>query len=667
MLPAPEAPAALDGAVPSILGVLLRMEDRRALDSAQVATWLHHPNRVVRRHAVLAAGRVRDRRMVPSVIAALADPSSSVRAEAAFALGLMGDTSAAVVRALTQMLTTSADADPREGAEAAASLARLGTPAAFDVLLTHVTAAAGMDAGAGEALLQLWRAPRSLRLVEAVRPHLAAPDRTVRWNAAYALARPGGAVAAPALITLANDEDPEIRALVMRALRAAAVDSVQLRAQALPTLRAALADAHAHVRINALVSLATFRDAGDAAAIAERLGDANGNVRVAAAQALGELGGALSAQRLLATATSDTIPIGIRATALAALARVDPTAALDIARGWARTADWLHRLHAARTAAALPGSLSADDMLREQARDADPRIAVVALRAAAVRDSSAGMQALLIERLASSDAALRAAAVSALARNPHGAGLALLMEAYERARHDSVPAAALAVVDALGALQSTGVPAARAFFLRFPPSHDARIRRRVTERLGDSGWADAPATASERSDSFYVEVVRTLLVPALTADFRPRVAIGTRHGEIVLALAPDHAPLTVHNFLTLVNSGYYRGDDEADSSATRWHRVVPNFVLQDGDPRGDGTGNPGYAIRDELNRLRYGRGVLGMALSGPDTGGGQYFITHAPQPHLDGGYTIFGRVVAGMAAADSVVQDDTILYIREVR
>jgi cyclophilin family peptidyl-prolyl cis-trans isomerase len=230
-----------------------------------------------------------------------------------------------------------------------------------------------------------------------------------------------------------------------------------------------------------------------------------------------------------------------------------------------------------------------------------------------------------------------------------------------------VPAAALAVVDALGALQSSGVPAAHAFFLRFPPSHDVRVRRRVTERLGDAGWADAPPTASERSDSFYVQIVRTLLVPALTADFRPRVAIGTRHGEIVLALAPDHAPLTVHNFLTLVNSGYYSGAASADSAAARWHRVVPNFVLQDGDPRGDGTGNPGYAIRDELNRLRYGRGVLGMALSGPDTGGGQFFITHAPQPHLDAGYTIFGRVVSGMDAADSVVQDDLILYIREVR
>jgi cyclophilin family peptidyl-prolyl cis-trans isomerase len=161
--------------------------------------------------------------------------------------------------------------------------------------------------------------------------------------------------------------------------------------------------------------------------------------------------------------------------------------------------------------------------------------------------------------------------------------------------------------------------------------------------------------------------VRTLVVPAVTTGTHPRVALGTDHGEIMLALAPEHAPLTVLNFLTLIRNGYYSSDDYGGSPALRWHRVVPNFVLQDGDPRGDGAAGPGYAIRDELNRLRYGRGVLGMALSGPDTGGAQYFITHSPQPHLDAGYTVFGRVVAGMEAADLVVQDEPIRYIREVR
>jgi cyclophilin family peptidyl-prolyl cis-trans isomerase len=127
----------------------------------------------------------------------------------------------------------------------------------------------------------------------------------------------------------------------------------------------------------------------------------------------------------------------------------------------------------------------------------------------------------------------------------------------------------------------------------------------------------------------------------------------------VLELTPDQAPLTVISFLSLAERGYFNN--------SRWHRVVPNFVLQDGEPRGDGSGNPGYTIRDEINRLRYERGSLGMALSGPNTGGSQFFITHSPQPHLDGGYTIFGRVVEGMNIADSVTLDDPIISIEVIR
>jgi cyclophilin family peptidyl-prolyl cis-trans isomerase len=98
----------------------------------------------------------------------------------------------------------------------------------------------------------------------------------------------------------------------------------------------------------------------------------------------------------------------------------------------------------------------------------------------------------------------------------------------------------------------------------------------------------------------------------------------------------------------------------------RFHRVVPDFVVQAGDPRGDGWGGPGYALRDEINRLRYQRGAVGMALSGPDTGGSQFFVTLSPQPHLDGGYTVFGAIVDGEALLDVIRQGDRLVRIREV-
>ena len=137
----------------------------------------------------------------------------------------------------------------------------------------------------------------------------------------------------------------------------------------------------------------------------------------------------------------------------------------------------------------------------------------------------------------------------------------------------------------------------------------------------------------------------------------PQLYIDTDRGTIQVELAVLDAPLTVENFVALARKGYFDG--------IGIHRVVPNFVVQDGDPRGDGEGGPGYTIRDEFNQLPYLRGTVGMALDPwPDTGGSQYFITHSPQPHLDAKYTVFGRVVAGMDVVDKLQQGDVVRKVR---
>ena len=111
------------------------------------------------------------------------------------------------------------------------------------------------------------------------------------------------------------------------------------------------------------------------------------------------------------------------------------------------------------------------------------------------------------------------------------------------------------------------------------------------------------------------------------------------------------------NFTALARKGYFNG--------LAVHRVVPDFVVQDGDPRGDGEGEPGYSIRDEFNERPYLRGAVGMALDQwPDTGGSQWFITHSPQPHLDAKYTVFGRVISGMEVVDQIQQGDVIRSVR---
>lgn len=138
-----------------------------------------------------------------------------------------------------------------------------------------------------------------------------------------------------------------------------------------------------------------------------------------------------------------------------------------------------------------------------------------------------------------------------------------------------------------------------------------------------------------------------------------KAVLTTEKGKFTIDLMPEDAPLTVDNFIKLAKSNYFNG--------VSVHRVVPNFVMQDGDPRGDGNGGPGWQIRCEINMLDYERGAVGMALSGKDTGGSQWFVTHSPQPHLDGGYTVFGKVnESDMKVVDTIVRGDKILKVEIV-
>jgi cyclophilin family peptidyl-prolyl cis-trans isomerase len=138
-----------------------------------------------------------------------------------------------------------------------------------------------------------------------------------------------------------------------------------------------------------------------------------------------------------------------------------------------------------------------------------------------------------------------------------------------------------------------------------------------------------------------------------------RAILTTTKGTFTIVFLPEDAPLTVDNFIKLARASYFNGLEV--------HRVVPNFVMQDGDPRGDGNGGPGWSIRCEVNMVPYDRGAVGMALSGKDTGGSQWFVTHSPQPHLDGGYTVFGRVnETDMKVVDRIVRGDKILSVKIV-
>ena len=146
-------------------------------------------------------------------------------------------------------------------------------------------------------------------------------------------------------------------------------------------------------------------------------------------------------------------------------------------------------------------------------------------------------------------------------------------------------------------------------------------------------------------------------LPPMTIDTSKQytATIETEKGIIVLELFASDVPVTVNNFVFLAREGFYDN--------TTFHRVIPDFMAQGGDPTGTGTGGPGYKFADEFTKHTHVAGALSMANVGPNTNGSQFFITYAPQPHLDGHHSVFGQLVEGMDVLEAIKNGDTIVQI----
>jgi cyclophilin family peptidyl-prolyl cis-trans isomerase len=250
-------------------------------------------------------------------------------------------------------------------------------------------------------------------------------------------------------------------------------------------------------------------------------------------------------------------------------------------------------------------------------------------------------------QLSESDIIVRGTAADLLSDlPPSDENTRALAAAWPQAANDALNDAALSILDALGKQKSA---TANEQIKEALKSGDHLIRRRAVAILKANGAGD------------FSSQIGTVPTRNTLADYNRalarigknvRAVVTTSKGSFTIEFLPEAAPLTVDNFVQLAQRDYFRN--------VTIHRVVPNFVVQDGDPRGDGNGGPGYQIRCEINQVPYDRAAVGMALSGKDTGGSQWFVTHSPQPHLDGGYTVFGRVVTGMDVVDKIVRGDVI-------
>ena len=662
----PTAAGAVDDAQVGKLARVLRAADRRIVDD-DLRALLADDDPAVRARAALALGQIADPSSLQDLEKATSDSTPEVRANAAYAIGLVADPSA-----LPVLVRLADDASPKVRAATVEAIGRLRDPAGAPAVRAMLEDPE-MPVRA-TAALAAWKFADAEVFLDALLANLAAANPGVRAASACALARLASAATAPAssgapvgrlsdsglararaaLVERATDVEPEVRMQAARGL-------------AFPVGRAELAvvgaltkDPEPGVRVNAVRSLG-FPKVPIKPYLERAVVDRDQGVARAALEAVGKVGGPqaeATVGKLLASFDS----AWLREAALSALAHADPSRTPDVVNGMLNSTDPVMRASAASllTGHKEPGAMAAASTML---RDAEPRVQAVAVPIIAEQD--APVSKLFQGLFGSPDPVVRAAvgeAVGGRFAEPHSAAesrddlYARLEEIWAAAAGDTIPDAKLAVVDAsakAGKDERTKTALTRAL-----TDPDVVVRRRAAARFKDVYGDDrssAVGPAADRPLSDYERIVRWARVPHAAVVTAQRS--GTATARFTVALDASAAPMAAWNFAELAGKKFFDG--------ATLHRVVPNFVVQDGDPRGDGYGGPGYSIRDEFNPLPFTAGVLGMASDGKDTAGSQWFITLSAQPHLDGRYTSFGRVVQGLREIVAQMRpEDTIVTIR---
>lgn len=617
----------------------------------------------VRRRAALAAGRAGLAEAVEPLGQALSDQEVEVRQMAAFALGLIGNPAARPA-----LLAALMDSEPIVQGRAAEALGLIGNRAdagaVSAMVQAHVRAGALSGIAPDDLTYPLTPAVEAARLglyslvrlgsYEAIASAVLDPaGQPVShwWPVAYALQRNGDPKATPALMTLLTTAGRYTSAFAARGLglvkAAAAVGGLMQIVQERQAPPAVVMQS-----VRALIAIGDIR-AGPLMRTLATDAKADLALRLEALGAIGVLRPPDAVDVLLDLLSE---PVArVRETAMRTLAQIDPDTFLTALSGLDPDRDWTVRAAQATALGTLSGPQAAPQ-LTVLLKDRDQRVIPSVLNAL-VASHAPGTEALLLARLVAEDPVVRATAAAGLGQLMASAAVRPLADAFRTWQADP---SYIARAAALATLVKIDPQAARPVLQEALADRDWAVRVRAEELLRAMTSGSSPADPGPGPDPALT--IRPAPSGRLVSDqewawllnppYSPHAYIETDRGTIEVELAVLDAPQTVANFMDLVRRGFFNG--------VPIHRVVPDFVVQDGDPRGDGEGGPGYSIRDEINELPMLRGTLGMALDWKDTGGSQFFIAHSPQPHLDGKYTVFGQVVTGLDVLDQIQQWDII-------
>jgi cyclophilin family peptidyl-prolyl cis-trans isomerase/HEAT repeat protein len=628
------ASLALAAIPPDDAQAILQIEAER-LPPLALSTYIESKDPEVRARAARALGRLRSTGALKPLARLAGDPDRRVRIETAFALGQTPDAE----RTLLERVPVEKDPDVR--AALFEALGKAGTSASKDALIAglaedpamfHPAVVAEAAAIALGRLGQRKVAPfddgKSSAVQAAVPPLL---DQLERFDvraargAAFALYRlkvaaPDPASAARWIAAAKSHGDAVVRDYLVRGLASwSSPDRIAV-------LEHAMDDSSPDVRA------AAAKVGGDVGwqGVADMLGDSNHAVRVQAIESVGAMP-ALDRKLLLSPIVKEGPP-DEAAEAIEALAAANLLDDPD---------HWLDPSFPELIRGAATSALHDTNRLQSMALE-DPSAQVRTAAALRLVEEKPSKDTLLA-MLGAKDSVVAAIASDNLREHPVAGTETTLLDLADTSND---PDLLTEVTRALAAAyeQKTAKPTDRARTLAtrlsahpFLPVREAAVALQKALSMPKSSAAGAHA----------------LMTTDLAAAQQIRSArIRTSRGTFVVALEPTEAPITVASFAYLADAGFYNGRFV--------HRMVPDFVVQDGCPRGDGWGGPGYAIPDEINRLHYDEGTVGMALSGPDTGGSQWFVTLSPQPHLDGTYTIFGHVTQGMQVVRALRRGDEI-------
>ncbi|MFT5679569.1 MAG: peptidyl-prolyl cis-trans isomerase B (cyclophilin B) [Myxococcota bacterium] len=632
---------------------MLQLEAQR-IPPQSLAGYINHDDPETRARAARSLGRLRTATALSPLRRLVADDDPRVRYEAAFALGQTPGGEPALLTQLT------VETDLMVRAVLVEGLGKVGAERSISPLIAALDERPVMlqspevAVAAGHALGIMARREvegiKGPEVISALLSQLDRGDPEVRRSAAYALSRIRPESLSDAdtdrlLVALARIRDPDTRTRLIYATMNLDLPDRDARYAPLlsdpdPGVRVALARTAEPAGWMGVASLLDAPELGVRREAISAIAGMEGFDHAALLLPLLEVGSTLEAAE--ANRVSGDPAVVEAAEVLSALASSEVEGVSDLI---GEVSGWLDSSRPTRIRVAA-AAISEDTAILQALAIGDDETAVRTMAAWHLAELEPGAS-VMIALLSSLDPMVIAVGADWLSENPVASAEGALLAALEDATDIDL---LKEVADALLALYSGSYPKVRRPALGASDAikalslhHEIAIRAVAVELAAATRTRLPPSHPPIRS------------VPLVEVQTIRMAQVQTTRGTFTVELYPEEAPLTVWNFARLAEDGFY------DNLIV--HRVVPDFVVQDGDPRGDGAGGPGWTIPDEINPMRYTEGALGMAHAGPDTGGSQWFVTLAPQPHLDGIHTVFGSVVRGMGVLRDIQPGDRIEHI----